>query len=110
MEIESMIEKEFEKIENLKQLRDEIKRNDAFDSEDVEHVEKYIEVRTVKLREKQKLYEEVYHIKKLIEARENVLQNFENQTQILSNSNLITYFKGKQKNLLRTLESLYDPN
>lgn len=106
MDFEKILENEFLKIDQLKNLKSQMEKDKAFDIEDVQQIETYIDNREKLLCEKQRVLEEVVHLRKLIEKREQILQQFEDQTNILTNTNLIKYFKTKQKQLIDALNSL----
>ena len=106
MDFENILITELSKIEKLKELRQSLKNNSAFDIEDISEIDEYIANRENFLTEKKRILNDVSHLKNLIIQREQILQKFEDETNILLNTKLIRFFREKQKKLMETLNSL----
>ena len=108
MDFQEILNKEYEKLTALKNLRNDIQHHPSFDIEDVNEMDSYITHREKTLGEKQRVLEDVYKLQKMIMEREQILQQFEEKTSILTNTNLLKFFKEKQKKLIETMNRIND--
>ena len=100
------VESEIGKIDALEQLLEIIKDNKAFDIEDHEIIEQYIDEKKRKIEQNRKKYNEAKYIKDLILQRETLLSEFETQNECLKNTPLLCFFKEKQRKLMDSLKCL----